>query len=102
MPLTAGTQLGPYEILAPLGAGGMGEVYRVRDCRLQRDVALKVLPDTFACDHERVLLTLVTHGRVLARVGAHALRQVEVLCEHVSRVAIRRTASVTSANTRLA
>src|SRR5881296_3480970 len=45
MPLLAGTRLGPYEILAPIGAGGMGEVYRAHDSRLERQVAVKVLPE---------------------------------------------------------
>jgi serine/threonine protein kinase len=54
MLLTSGAKLGPYEILSPLGAGGMGEVYRARDTRLARDVAIKVLPAAFAGDVERL------------------------------------------------
>jgi Tol biopolymer transport system component len=54
MTLAAGSRLGPYEILAPLGAGGMGEVYRARDTRLGREVAIKVLPAAFASDVERL------------------------------------------------
>jgi serine/threonine protein kinase len=52
--LTPGTRLGPYEILAAIGAGGMGEVYRARDTKLNRDVALKILPDAFAGDPDRL------------------------------------------------
>ena len=53
MALAQGTRLGPYEILAPLGAGGMGEVYRARDTRLERTVAIKILPAQFSCDPVR-------------------------------------------------
>src|SRR5580658_1022875 len=54
MSLAPGTHVGPYEILAPIGAGGMGEVYRALDTKLKREVALKVLPDSFARDPERM------------------------------------------------
>jgi hypothetical protein len=54
MTLPSGTKLGPYEIIAPIGAGGMGEVFRAKDTRLGRDVAIKVLPETFAKDADRL------------------------------------------------
>src|SRR5271170_518112 len=54
MPLSSGSKLGPYEIQCPLGAGGMGEVYRAKDTRLGRDVALKVLPESFAREPDRL------------------------------------------------
>jgi eukaryotic-like serine/threonine-protein kinase len=54
MPLAAGFRIGAYEILAPIGKGGMGEVYRARDTTLDRDVAVKVLPEAFARDPERM------------------------------------------------
>jgi len=52
--LASGTRLGPYEVAAPIGAGGMGEVYRAKDGRLKRDVAIKVLPATFSQDADRL------------------------------------------------
>jgi eukaryotic-like serine/threonine-protein kinase len=54
MTLATGTQLGPYEILSPLGAGGMGEIWRARDTRLDREVAIKVLPANYANDADRL------------------------------------------------
>src|ERR1700689_3351685 len=81
MPLTAGTKLGPYEILGPLGAGGMGEVYRARDTRLGREVALKILPESFARDADRLrrfeqetqAVAALNHPNILAiyDVGEH-------------------------------
>jgi serine/threonine protein kinase/pimeloyl-ACP methyl ester carboxylesterase len=68
MTLAAGTHLGPYEILSPLGAGGMGEVYRAKDTRLGREVAVKVLPEAFAKDPDR-LARFEREARVLASLN---------------------------------
>ena len=68
MALSPGTRLGPYEIIAPLGVGGMGEVYRARDTKLNRDVAIKVLPEAVAADRER-LARLEREAQVLAALN---------------------------------
>ncbi len=68
MPLTGGSRLGAYEILAPIGAGGMGEVYKARDPRLGRDVAIKVLPEGVAREPER-LARFEREARVLASLN---------------------------------
>jgi Tol biopolymer transport system component len=68
MALAAGARLGPYEILSPLGAGGMGEVYRARDTKLGRDVAIKILPRAFTADPER-LARFEREARVLASLN---------------------------------
>ena len=77
MSLAPGTKLGPYEIVAPLGAGGMGEVYRARDTKLGRDVAIKALPPQFAQDPDRLarfereakLLASLTHPNIAGIFG---------------------------------
>ena len=77
MALSVGDKLGPYEIVAPLGAGGMGEVYRARDTKLGRDVAIKVLPEAFARDAERMarfhreaqLLASLNHPNIASIYG---------------------------------
>ena len=87
MPLTTGTRLGPYEITAPLGSGGMGEVYRARDSKLNRDVALKVLPESFALDAERLarfkreaqVLALLNHPNIAAIYGLEESNGVQAL-----------------------
>ena len=74
MSLASGTKLGPYEVQAALGAGGMGEVYRARDTRLDRTVAIKILPATFSSDPDRLhrfeyearILSTLSHPNVLA------------------------------------
>jgi len=77
MPITIGQQLGSYEITALLGKGGMGEVYRARDTKLKRNVALKVLPEAFSDDpgrmtrfqHEAEVLASLNHPNVAAIYG---------------------------------
>jgi len=79
--LTSGTKVGPYEIQSPLGAGGMGEVYRARDSRLGRDVAIKILPESFAQDADRLrrfeqearAVAALNHPNILAvfDIGQH-------------------------------
>src|SRR6201997_1352978 len=68
MSLAPGSKLGPYEIIAAIGAGGMGEVYRAHDTKLRRDVALKVLPNAFANDPER-LARFTREAQVLASLN---------------------------------
>src|SRR5271165_3370816 len=75
MPLSSGSRLGPYEIVAPLGAGGMGEVYRARDTKLDRDVAIKVLPDALAQDPER-LARFEREAKVLASLNHPNIAQI--------------------------
>src|SRR5580698_6985975 len=75
MALTTGTRLGPYEILAPIGAGGMGEVYKARDTKLDRDVAIKVLPPDFAQDPER-LARFEREAKMLASLNHPNIAQI--------------------------
>src|SRR5579864_7337849 len=75
MPLSAGDKLGPYEILAPIGAGGMGEVYRARDMKLKREVAIKVLPSALAQDPER-LARFAREAEVLAALNHPNIAQI--------------------------
>ena len=77
MPIAPGSRLGVYEVLAPLGAGAMGEVWRARDTRLSREVALKVLPESLSRDHERLqrfereaqVLASLNHPNIAAIYG---------------------------------
>ena len=75
MPLPLGTKLGPYQILSELGAGGMGEVYRGRDTKLDRDVAVKVLPASVASDPER-LARFEREAKVLASLNHPNIAQI--------------------------
>src|SRR6187401_3703595 len=80
MSLSNGTKIGPYEVLSPLGAGGMGEVYRARDTRLDRDVAIKVLPELFALDPDR-LTRFEREAKALASLSHPHIAQVHEIAE---------------------
>src|ERR1051326_5468247 len=87
LPLSSGSRLGPYEVVSALGAGGMGEVYRARDSKLNRDVALKVLPDAFSLDSERLarfgreaqVLASLNHPHIAAIYGVEEAGGVRAL-----------------------
>ncbi len=87
MALTPGTRLGPYEIAARSGVGGMGEVYRARDTKLKRDVAVKVLPSALAADPERLArfqreaktLASLNHPNIAAIYGLEEADQTKAL-----------------------
>src|SRR5712691_10906058 len=74
MPLTPGTRLGSYAVQSLIGAGGMGEVYRARDTKLNRDVAIKVLPDVFANDPDR-LARFAREAQLSPRTSCTFLRE---------------------------
>src|SRR3954453_7326823 len=77
MPLSTGARIGPYVIVTPIGSGGMGEVYRATDSKLKRDVAIKILPEAFASDSERMarfereaqVLATLNHPNIAANYG---------------------------------
>jgi serine/threonine-protein kinase len=87
MPLAAGTKIGPYEINSPLGVGGMGEVYLAQDTRLSRRVAIKILPDKFSCDAQRMarfdreakVLASLNHPNIAAIYGLEEANGVRAL-----------------------
>jgi serine/threonine protein kinase len=101
MALEAGTRLGVYDVRSALGAGGMGEVYRARDTRLQREVALKILPDAFGSDPERLarfereaqVLASLNHPNIAA---IHGLEEGPVQAGHSVRALVLELAPVNS------
>jgi serine/threonine protein kinase len=87
MTLTSGLKLGSYEIVGPLGAGGMGEVYLAQDTRLGRSVAIKILPDKFSCDTQRMarfdreakVLASLNHPHIASIYGLEESNSVRAL-----------------------
>ena len=91
MSLAPGSRLGTYDILSPLGAGGMGEVYRARDTKLNRDVAIKILPDLFAHDSERVA-RFAREAQTLASLNHPNIAQIYGILEEAGGGAVPSTA----------
>jgi eukaryotic-like serine/threonine-protein kinase len=87
MPLSLGTRIGPYQLLGPLGAGGMGEVYRARDTKLEREVAIKVLPSAFATDPDR-LIRFQREAKILAALNHPHIAQIYGMEENESAIAL--------------
>ncbi len=87
MALSSGTRLGPYEITAQIGKGGMGEVYRARDTKLKRDVAVKVLPGHVAADPER-LARFQRKAEVLATLNYPNIAQIHGLEKSAGTIAL--------------
>ena len=80
MALASGTKLGPYEIQSSIGAGGMGEVYRAHDSRLNRDVAIKILPASFSADPDR-LHRFAVESRAAAALNHPNILSIYDICE---------------------
>ena len=89
MSVGVGTRLGPYEIMSALGAGDMGEVYRARDTKLGRDVALKILPASFTNDPERVA-RFRREAQVLVSLNDSHVGQIHWLRQPTSRLSVLR------------
>ncbi len=89
MRLTPGTRIGPYEIVCVIGRGGMGEVYRARDSRLHRDIALKVLPEVFASDADR-LARFDREARALAALNHQHIAGIQGIeeCDNLRALAL--------------
>ena len=87
MPLSPGQRIGAYTVVSSLGAGGMGEVYRARDTNLDREVAIKVLPESFASDNDRVM-RFEREAKALASLNHPHIAQIYGF-EHVAEAGLR-------------